>query len=119
MSGPGRGPLDLGDERRGGALVLRPAGRIEGVRVSELREQFARRVDGGENRLVVDCAGVEHMASAGFRILLDLARRLDSRGGRLALCGLRAHLRAAARPLAGPAGPLELHDSVGEALGGR
>ena len=102
--------------RSGKFLVFSLSGRIEGVRVSEFAEQLMRQIDSGENHIVLDCSAVSCLASPTRRVLLAVARRLESRGGMFRVAGLQPALRASVAELRGPGGPLSLFASLPEAL---
>lgn len=104
------------EARSGKFLVFSLTGRIEGTRVSEFSEQLMRQIDSGENHIVLDCSAVSCLASPARRVLLAVARRLESRGGLFKVAGLRSTLRGPIAELRGPVGPLPLYASLGEAL---
>lgn len=104
------------EDRSGKFLILSLFGRIEGVRVSEVSDQLMRQIDSGENHIVLDCSRVSNLASAAGRVLLTVARRLDSRGGMLRVAGLAPALRNSVERLRGPVGRLPLYASLTEAL---
>ena len=75
-----------------------------------------RQIDSGENHIILDCSAVSCLASPARRVLLAVARRLESRGGLFKVAGLRSTLRGPIAELRGPVGPLPLYASLGEAL---
>lgn len=85
--------MDISEQTHENALVLAPAGRLDSNTSEIFERQLMARVDAGNTRLVVDFAGLEYISSAGLRVLLMLAKRLKSEGGRFALCRLRAPIR--------------------------
>lgn len=104
------------EAKSGRFLVFSLSGRIEGTRVPEFSEQLMRQIDSGENHIVLDCSAVSCLASPAWRVLLAAARRLESRGGRFKVAGLRPALRGPVAALRGPVGPLPLYPSLAEAL---
>jgi stage II sporulation protein AA (anti-sigma F factor antagonist) len=75
-------------ERRGKAVVVAPAGRIDSTTSATLDARLVELAAGGELRVVVDLTEVDYISSAGLRVMLTLAKRTRERGGALALCGL-------------------------------
>jgi len=74
--------------RQGDVDVVAPTGRIDTTTVAALDARLTPLLAGAKPRLVVDFSGVEYISSAGLRVLLVAARRVQVSGGRLALCGM-------------------------------
>lgn len=85
--------MQIGEERRPGALVIAPAGRLDSVSSSALEQLVASRLEAGERRVVIDLSGVEYISSAGLRVLLMAAKRLKQPPAALVLCGLGPSVR--------------------------
>ena len=85
--------MHIGEERKGGALVIAPEGRVDSVSSSELERLVVSRIDAGEKRLVLDLSAVEYISSAGLRVLLMAAKRLKEPPGGLVLCGMGPSVR--------------------------
>ena len=85
--------MQIGEEKKGGALVVAPVGRVDSVSSNELEKVVLSRIDGGERRLVLDLAGVEYISSAGLRVLLIAAKRLKAPPAALVLCGIGPGVR--------------------------
>lgn len=47
----------------------------------------------GSHRVVLDCAGLEFISSAGVRALLTLVKRVKPLGGAVSVCAARPHVR--------------------------
>ena len=45
-------------------------------------------IEAGERQIIVDCAGLAYVNSAGLKVFLLAAKRLEATGGRLVLCAL-------------------------------
>ena len=65
-------------EERGGAIVMRVAGEVDGSNFEQLIEAGRKALDGGTGRLLLDLSGCGFMSSAGLVALHSLA--LLSRG---------------------------------------
>jgi anti-anti-sigma factor len=85
--------MQIGEAREGGVAVVAPVGRIDTTTVSSLEERLTPLLAAAQPRLVVDFSGVEYISSAGLRVLLVAARRVQSARGRLALCGMEGAVR--------------------------
>lgn len=79
-------------ERVGAAVVICPSGRIDGSNVNALEKAIDEQIDAGETALVFDFADLQYISSAGLRVLLVTARRLQQGQGSTAFCGLADHI---------------------------
>jgi stage II sporulation protein AA (anti-sigma F factor antagonist) len=81
--------MEIGEERPSeGILIVVPQGRVDSTTSGELERRLLQHVEKGERRLVVDLARIEYISSAGLRVLLLVAKRLQAAEGRLVLCTL-------------------------------
>lgn len=85
--------MEIADARQRGVDVLAPAGRIDTTTVSSLEIRLAPLLAGGRPQIVIDFSAVEYISSAGLRILLVAARRVQEGGGGLVLCGMGSAVR--------------------------
>lgn len=85
--------MQIAEVRQDGVDVLAPVGRIDTTTVSALEARLAPVLAAACPRVVVDFSDVEYISSAGLRLLLLAARRVQSGDGRLALCGLGGPVR--------------------------
>ena len=85
--------MQIGEARQDGVTVIIPAGRIDTTTAGALEARLASALAGASPRLVVDLSAVDYISSAGLRVLLVAARRVQASGGRLALCALGQPVR--------------------------
>jgi anti-anti-sigma factor len=85
--------MDIREETENGVTVVAPHGRVDSVSSAELEKALVGRLDAGARHLVVDLGGVEYISSAGLRVLLMLAKKLQGTGGRLVLCAMPESVR--------------------------
>ena len=107
--------MEIAEQRIGGALVLRPAGRLDGASAPAFEKTVLERLDAKPARLVLDLAGVEYVSSAGLRTVLLAAKRAKSVGSALAVCNLRDPIREVF-DLSGFANVVTIRASLDEAL---
>ena len=50
--------------------------------------QFAKVLDAGNDRLLIELSQLEYISSAGLRVLLVVAKRIQQKGGKVVLCAL-------------------------------
>ena len=82
----------IAEVRDRGVDVLAPAGRIDTTTVATLESRLGPLLASPNPRVVIDFTGVDYISSAGLRILLVAARRVQGNGG-LALCGMGDSVR--------------------------
>ena len=77
-------------EHHNGTLVIALEGRIDGANAMEFQRAVYTELEENEGPLVIDCADLAYISSAGLRVILLIARTLDRRDGRFAICSLSA-----------------------------
>jgi anti-anti-sigma factor len=85
--------MQIAEARQDGVLVMTPAGRIDTTTAGALETRLAAALAGVSPRLVLDLSGVDYISSAGLRVLLVAARRLQATDGRLVLCAMGPPVR--------------------------
>ena len=76
------------------ALILQPAGRIDGATARSFEETALALMADAPSNVVVDMTNVNYLSSAGLRSLLIIAKQIKSGGGAAALCGLSENVAA-------------------------
>ncbi|WP_024538031.1 STAS domain-containing protein [Comamonas badia] len=84
--------MDIITETTGNATIVALQGQVNSANAQALEVQLVALVDAGARQLVLDCAGLDYISSAGLRLVLVLAKRLKLEGGRLVLCAMRSHV---------------------------
>lgn len=84
--------MDIHEQLQGNALVLAPVGRLDSLSCREFEARLLPALS-QSGAVVVDCARLDYISSAGLRVLLVAAKQNRVTGGRLALAGLRDNLR--------------------------
>jgi anti-anti-sigma factor len=85
--------MKIHDTQHGGSLIVAPSGRVDSSSSSELERVLVGHAGSGETRIVVDLAEVEYISSAGLRVLLMVAKKLQEAKGRLVLCAMPESVR--------------------------
>lgn len=84
--------LSISTDKKGTALVVTLNGRIDANSAKELESEALGWIEQGELQHVLDFTGVNFISSAGLRVILLIAKRLEPIGGKVKLCGLNATL---------------------------
>ncbi len=85
--------MDLREDVVGDVTVLAVDGRIDSGTAPVLGERLTAALAASGRRLVLDFSRLEYISSAGFRILLLAAKRAETGGCRLVLCGISGKVR--------------------------
>jgi len=81
--------VEIGEERLGNLVVLRPQGRLDNTTSPEFQARLLEVVGASQADIVIDFAGVDYVSSAGLRALMTAAKT-KSRERRLAAIGLNS-----------------------------
>ena len=84
--------MEITQSSNGGITVVSLTGRFDAQSAGQVDASLQQAVQGAAARLVVDMAKVEYVSSAGLRVLLAVAKKVGSGGGRLVLCGLQPYV---------------------------
>jgi len=69
----------------GETTIIALSGRLDGMTMSEVEEQFLALIEQGRSRFVFDMSGLEYISSAGLRVMLLAVKKTRAAGGKLAL----------------------------------
>ena len=84
--------MEIAEVKKNGVLVLSVAGRVDASNAASLEQKILAVIAAGESRLVIDCAQLEYISSAGLRVLLIAAKRLST-SGKLGVAALNNRIR--------------------------
>lgn len=73
--------------------VAKLGGHVDTLNAAELEGSLLALAESGPKQLLVDCTGLEYINSAGLRVFLLVAKRMESNGGRCAFCGLSPNVK--------------------------
>ena len=88
--------MELAPRRFADALLLRPSGRLDHCTAPDFRVALAPRLERcvkGGDVVVLDLAGVEHVSSAGLRVLMLASRQVSGQGGTLVVAAPQPRVR--------------------------
>ena len=81
--------MNIGEERVDSVVILTIEGRTDGLTAPDLENRITEIVDRGDVHVVLDCAEMTYISSAGLRIFLTSARKCQQNGGKLMICALQ------------------------------
>ena len=76
----------------GEAFIICPCGRVDGSTVNILDDAVREQTEAGAGVLIFDFEETSYISSAGLRVLLLSARKMQSSGGKALFCGLAPHI---------------------------
>jgi anti-sigma B factor antagonist len=85
--------VDLKEEQIGGVTVLQVTGRLDSTTSPALGERLTAILGADKTPILVDFSQLEYISSAGFRALLQAAKRADQNTAKLVLCGVSGKVR--------------------------
>ncbi|MXY66778.1 MAG: STAS domain-containing protein [Gammaproteobacteria bacterium] len=107
--------MKIGERKEGSVVIVTPVGRMDTVRAPLLESRIGAIVRRGDHRIVLDCAQMTYISSAGLRVLVFGAKACHREGGELSI----ASVRSECRPVLDASGLLsfiDCHETVPAAL---
>jgi anti-anti-sigma factor len=74
-------------------LIVSPQDRLDAVTAPLFDRQVEEALTAQVTWVLVNCTGLDYISSAGLRSILALAKKLQNRGGRVALSDLHGSVR--------------------------
>lgn len=72
----------------GDVTIVSISGRLDSVTVKDFEAKIGELLASGAKRLVLDCAELEYVSSAGLRMILATMKKLRAEQGAFSLCGV-------------------------------
>ncbi len=107
--------MDIGEEKQGAFVILKPAGRIDGYTAPELEKKVSELVERGDTRILLDGAEMSYISSAGLRTVLISSRKCQQGGGKFSLCALQPDCSAVMK-MSGFLTILDVYETRDEAI---
>jgi anti-anti-sigma factor len=85
--------MEFAQEQAGDVVIVKLSGRLDSSTAPSAEESFTRVLATGPRHLAIDLSNLEYISSAGLRILLVVARKLQQAKGKVVLFGLRDNVR--------------------------
>ena len=82
-------PISINASHSAGTKILEVSGRIDANSCGNLDSHLSKLVQQKAQRILVDIAGVDYISSAGLRIFVANAKKLNLTGGKISLCSMR------------------------------
>ena len=107
--------MNISEDRKPGVLILGLSQRLDAATAKIFEDKILAVIEAGDRGLVIDLAQLEYVSSAGLRVFLLAAKRLNAVDGKLAVSGLNEHVRQVF-DIAGFSSILNIYPSRDEAV---
>lgn len=81
--------MEITEERRADVLILRVIGKLDASTSKDLEAKVLPLTASSQGKLVVDLSQLDYISSAGLRVFLLAAKRMDSANGQMIICSLK------------------------------
>jgi len=80
--------MAISESAAGGVVVLGLTGRLDALTVEQARDKLLASAGASAARLLLDCARLVYVSSAGLRLVMQVAMRVAAAKGKVVLCAL-------------------------------
>ena len=85
--------MDFAHEQAGEVVIVKLAGRLDSGAAQPAEENLTRALAGGAPHLAIDMSALQYISSAGLRVLLVVAKKVQQAKGKVVLFGLGPNVR--------------------------
>lgn len=76
-----------------GLSIAQLSGHVDTLNAADLESSLLALAESGLKQLLVDCTKLDYINSAGLRVFLLVAKRMESQDGACAYCGLTPNVK--------------------------
>ena len=76
-----------------GLVNVKVEGRLDASSSIEAQKELERMLEADSSKLLVDLSGLEYISSAGLRVLLVVAKKMQQKGGKIVLAALTPNVK--------------------------
>lgn len=81
--------MEIDTKEKNEIRILSVKGSIDADTASEFDQSLEKNISGGRDRLILDLSRLEYISSAGLRVIMKAAKKMEITGGEMAITGLR------------------------------
>ncbi len=74
-------------------VVVSVDGKLDVVTAPEFRDKIMELIEKGQNCLVIDCALLHYISSAGLRVFYQALGKVEEKGGKIVICRPREEVQ--------------------------
>ncbi len=106
--------MEITKSDQGGVATVAINGRLDAVSAVDAEKEFSSLLEEGKDKMLIDLAGLDYISSAGLRVLLVVAKRIQQTGGKVALSNLADNVKEVFE-ISGFSSIFKIYDSNDEA----
>ncbi|SPN73631.1 Putative anti-sigma factor antagonist BtrV,Anti-anti-sigma regulatory factor (antagonist of anti-sigma factor),anti-anti-sigma factor,STAS domain [Chlamydia serpentis] len=76
---------DIQKEERGSTTIFHLHGKLDGISSPEVQENISQSLAAGSKNIILNCAHLDYMSSAGIRVLLQSYHQVGQHSGKIVL----------------------------------
>src|SRR5260221_3622269 len=80
--------MHIQEDPQGDILIVTISGQLDTTTAASLESLMLAKIESGDRRILIDGAALRYVNSAGLKVILLAAKRLDAAKGKLMLCAL-------------------------------
>ena len=80
--------MDVFEEKKGKATVFILKGRLDSTSSNEVEEKIIHSLEKGSKDIVLDCASLDYISSAGIRVLVHCHKAIEKKHGHIFLASV-------------------------------
>ena len=81
--------MEITERRTADIVTLSLSGKLDTTTAKTFEAKILAQIESGDRRFVIDLAQLEYVSSAGLRVFILAAKRLNSANGKIVLCSLK------------------------------
>ena len=85
--------MEITSDNTDGAVVVKAVGRVDGANARDFHEGLEASIGADGESMVLDFEGLSYISSAGLRVVLLVAKTLQQKNAKLAVCSLSDSIR--------------------------
>jgi anti-anti-sigma factor len=80
--------MNILQQAQAGIVSLSVIGRLDAVSAIDADREFSKVLEADNDKLLINLAQLEYISSAGLRVLLVVAKKIQQKGGKVVLCSM-------------------------------
>jgi anti-anti-sigma factor len=107
--------MDIFEDQKGHVTIISLSGRLDSITSADLDKSLNEVINRGEITILVNCEKLRYISSSGLRSFLMALKQMQTKQGKLCLCGLNAQIQEVF-DISGFTGLFVIYQTPGEAL---
>jgi len=81
--------MEVQMDKNGMINIVTVSGNLDSNTAGDLEKQLIPQIDAGETQFILDFKKLDYISSAGLRVLLHAAKKLNQMDGQVVLCSVK------------------------------